>query len=279
MQSRIPQDSLQGLAKMPPDRMKRPTVEFGHLLYDLDTRRGRYTSYTLYILNVLFLSLYILGTYEFAAQYQTYIQITEFSLALLFLFEYVSRLDYAESTVEEARSFYAVADILSILPVLLVVFIPIVGQLAFFRTVQILRVLRFVRLGLEDNNFFNYDLDSKQVVIAELMILIFIILNLHAGAIYGLETGVNEDFSNYGAALYYSVVALTTTGFGNTVPVTTAGRIATSLGLVAAVTLIPWLVIRARTSGEIDESCSRCGNSKHYSGANYCWKCGEKLRD
>jgi voltage-gated potassium channel len=257
--------------------MNRPTLQFGRLLYDLDTRKGRYTSYALYALNVLFLSLYIVGTFEFSRPYRTSIVIVEFCLALLFLFEYLSRLDYAERTLEEAKSFYSIADILAILPALLVVFVPVVGQLAFFRSVQVLRALRFVRIGLENENFFNYDLGPRQVVIAELIILIFIILTLHAGTVYGFEAGTNEDFGNYGDAMYYSVVALTTTGFGNTVPVTVAGKLATSLGLIAAVTLIPWLVIRARTSGESDDECTRCGNAKHYSGSNYCWKCGEKL--
>lgn len=257
--------------------MQRPTRRFGELLSDLDTRNGRLTSYVLYVLNVVFLSLYIAATYDAVDPYRAELVTIEFVLALLFLFEYLSRLDYAENTLDEAKSLYSLADLLAILPALLIVFVPVVGQLAFFRSVQVLRVLRFVRIGLENENFFNYDLESRQVVVAELLILIFVILTLHAGVIYGLESGVNDDFNNFGDCLYYSVVALTTTGFGNSVPVTTAGKMATSVGLIAAVTLIPWLVVRARTTGEIDIECSRCENSRHYGDANYCWKCGEEL--
>jgi voltage-gated potassium channel len=247
------------------------------LLSELDTPRGKYTSYTLYLLNIAFLTLYIVGTYDFSKPYRAYMLVAEFGLAIVFLFEYLSRLDYADSTLAEAKRLYSIVDLLAILPALLIVFLPAVGQLAFFRSVQVLRVLRFVRIGLENNRLFNYDLNPKQVVIAELAILIFIILTLHAGAIYGLESSVNEDFNNYGDTLYYSVVALTTTGFGNNVPVTAAGKLVTSIGLISAVTLVPWLVVRARKTGELDVACSRCGNAKHYSGSNYCWKCGEEL--
>ncbi len=257
--------------------MNRPTARFGRLLYDVDSRAGRYTSYTLYVLNVAFLLLYVVGTYDFSEPYRTQIVVVEFSLALLFLFEYLSRLDHAESTLTEAKSRYSIADLLAILPALLIVVTPVVGQLAFFRSIQVLRVLRFTRLGLENQNFFNYDLTSKQVVVAELLILIFVILNLHAGAVYGFESGVNGAFSNYGDALYYSVVALTTTGFGNTVPITAAGKVVTSVGLIAAVTLVPWLVVRARNTGEVDVRCPRCENTEHHAGANYCWRCGEAL--
>jgi hypothetical protein len=45
--------------------MKRPTLQFGQLLHDLDTQKGKYTSYFLYLMNVVFLSLYIVGTYDF----------------------------------------------------------------------------------------------------------------------------------------------------------------------------------------------------------------------
>ena len=257
--------------------MTRPTIWFGRLLQDVETPSGRYTSYVLYVLNVLFLLLYVAGTYESFEPYNQGLILVEFCLAVLFLFEYLSRLDYAEDTRQEAKNFYSIADLLAILPALLIVFIPIVGQLAFFRSVQVLRVLRFIRFGRENDTFFSYKLSSKQVVIAELLTLIFVMLNLHAGVIYGLESGVNEDFNNYGDTLYYSVVALTTTGFGNNVPVTTAGKMATSLGLVAAVTLVPWLVVRARNKGELDTECRRCKTSNHHDGANYCWKCGKKL--
>lgn len=257
--------------------MQRPTLRFGRLLEDLETRRGRTTSYLLYGLNVVFLLLYVIGTYSVSRPYRTQITAVEFGLALVFLFEYLSRLDHAESTVAELKDFYSLADLIAILPALLIVFVPVVGQLAFFRSVQVLRVLRFIRIGLEDDRFFNYPLTTRQVVIAELLMLIFVVLNLHAGAIYGLESGVNPDFGTYGDALYYSVVALTTTGFGTTVPVTAAGKVATSIGLVAAVTLIPWLVVRARSTGELDVECSRCGTARHYGGSNYCWKCGEEL--
>ena len=257
--------------------MDRPTRQFGQLLADLDSWKGRYTSYLLYGLNILFLLLYVVDTYDFAGPYQTQVIAVEFCLALIFLFEYLSRLDYADSALDEARSFYSVADLLAILPALLIGLVPVVGQLAFFRSIQVLRVLRFTRIALENDSFFNYDLTSRQVVVAELLILIFIILNLHAGAVYGVESAVNGDINNYGDSLYYSVVALTTTGFGNTVPVTAAGKLATSIGLIAAVTLIPWLVVRARETGEVDAQCSRCENDKHYSDANYCWRCGEEL--
>jgi Ion transport protein. len=257
--------------------MRRPTIWFGRLLTDLDTWQGRATSYLLYALNIGFLSLYVIGTYSVSAPYRSQLITIEFGLAVIFLFEYLSRIDYAADSLEEALDLYSIADLLAILPALLIVVVPAVGQLAFFRSVQVLRVLRFIRIGLENKRFFTYELTTRQVTIAELLVLIFIIVNLHAGVIYGLESGSNPNLDTYGEVLYYSVVALTTTGFGNSVPITAAGKAATAVGLIAAVTLIPWLVIRARTTGEHTVSCDRCGAEITTSEANYCWKCGDDL--
>lgn len=250
---------------------------FGELLEDLESGRGRILSYAMYILNFIFLALYILGTFDFVKPYETTLVLSEFILALIFLFEYISRLDYADSALKEAKSIYSIADLLSVIPALLVIFVPVIGQVAFLRSVQVLRVLRFIRVGLENDRFFNRDLSSQQVGVVELLMLIFVILTLHAGVIHGLETDVNPGFQNFGDTMYYSVVSLTTTGFGETTPVTDAGKFATSFGLIAAVTLIPWLLVRARNKSGIEVSCDRCRTSKHLVNSNYCWKCGKEL--
>jgi len=257
--------------------VKRPTVVFGKMLEELDTARGRITSYTLYALNIMFFGLYILGTYQFAESFTAKIRAVEFLLAAVFLFEYLSRIDFAEDTWAEVKNPYSMADLLALLPALLIPVLPALGQATFIRSIQILRVLRFLRIGLEDDRFFNYDIKPRQVVIVELLILIFVILTVHAGAIHGVESGTNPEIENFGDSMYYSVVALTTTGFGNVVPQTDTGRFLTSFGLIAAVTLIPWLVVRARNKQGINTECTQCYTSRHLENSNYCWRCGNKL--
>jgi voltage-gated potassium channel len=139
-------------------------------------------------------------------------------------------------------------------------------------------VLRFVRADLENDRSFNYDLSPRQVSVVELLMLIFVILTVHAGVIHGLESEVNPGFQNFGDTMYYSVVSLTTTGFGETTPVTDAGKFAIFFGLIAAVTLIPRLLVRARNKPKTETVCERCNTSKHLKNPNYCWKCGKQLK-
>ncbi|ESS12969.1 MAG: ion channel [uncultured archaeon A07HR60] len=257
--------------------MTRPTEKFGQLLRDPETKWGVVTSYITYGLNIVFLGLYIFGTFEYADQYAFILPQVEFGLALFFLFEYVSRIDYADNTWAEIKSPYSIADLLAIIPALAIFIIPAAGQLAVLRSIQILRVFRFLRLGLENKRVFNYALSARQVVVAEAMTAITIILNLHAGLVYELEAGVNPQFQNFGDAFYYSVVSLTTTGFGNVVPQTRPGQAVTSVGLVAAITVIPWIVFRGRKGKVRGNKCPRCRSEGHKTEANYCYECGEDL--
>jgi hypothetical protein len=66
--------------------VRRPTLVFGELLQDLDSKRGRFLSYLLYFLSFVFLLLYVVGTFDFVRPYQGVLVWVEFVLALVFLF-------------------------------------------------------------------------------------------------------------------------------------------------------------------------------------------------
>jgi ribosomal protein S27AE len=48
------------------------------------------------------------------------------------------------------------------------------------------------------------------------------------------------------------------------------------IGLLIAITVIPWLALRAQNLMGDESRCSRCGTTGHDKNANYCYKCGEK---
>lgn len=52
--------------------MRRPTLVFGELLEDLDTIEGRVTSYIMYSLNIVFIFLYMIGTFSFTESYSNF---------------------------------------------------------------------------------------------------------------------------------------------------------------------------------------------------------------
>ena len=60
----------------------------------------------------------------------------------------------------------------------------------------------------------------------------FIILLLGSYAVYQLEVETNSQFTNYGDALWWGIVSLTTIGYGRHVPETPSGRIVSSFFLI-----------------------------------------------
>src|SRR6056297_2757978 len=116
------------------------------LLRDQETRAGRFTNATLYVLNAIFVGLYILSTYDFASQTLLAIHTAEVGLAIFFLGEYLIRVYSAESAWVEILNPYTVIDLVAVLPVLIA---PGSGA-GFLRGFHTLRIFRFLRLIVDE---------------------------------------------------------------------------------------------------------------------------------
>ena len=55
---------------------------------------------------------------------------------------------------------------------------------------------------------------------------------------YGAEHAVNKDFATYGDALWWAIVTITTVGYGDIVPITTAGRLSGVALMLAGVAVL-----------------------------------------
>lgn len=80
-------------------------------------------------------------------------------------------------------------------------------------------------------------LRTNQVL--QMSLAIFIVINITAGIVYFFEHHNNSAmFTNYGDALWWSVVTVATVGYGDIVPRTDMGRIFASLTILSGVVLI-----------------------------------------
>ena len=157
----------------------------------------------------------------------------DFSLTL-FTMEYIVRLwaitaepRFAHPVWGRLRFFFtplALIDLLAILPF----FLPIFGvDMRFVRVVRILRIFRVVKLA-------RYSRALRllgQVVIErkeELVSIFFVLLTLlviSSSLMYFAEHDDQPDtFASIPATMWWSVVTLTTVGYGDTYPVTAIGQ-------------------------------------------------------
>ena len=266
-------------AAAPPDAGPRRLVRF--YLLDHRTTLGKVIDIGLLALNLLFVAVFVATTYPIEPELRATLESVDLVVALVFLVEYVLRLYGAESRVGEATDPYSVADLLAILPSLLVVVLPAVAavELAFLRVVRVVRVLRFYRFT-RDAEFFFGTISEEALRAVKLLLTVLVLLFLSAGLFYSVEHGVNPAVSNFGDAFYYTVVTLSTVGFGDVLPVTEAGRWVTVISILAAIVLIPRQasrIVREWTTDKVDVTCPQCGLSYHDPDASHCKACGHVI--
>lgn len=263
------------------ERSVRELVQF--YLLDHETILGKAIDIALLGLNLVFVGIFIVETYPVADEFQDLLWNLEVGIALVFLVEYVLRLYGARDRVAEFLNGYTMIDLIAILPTLLVVGLPVsVGALniGFLRVVRIVRVLRFYRFT-QDAEFFFGTVSDNSLRTMKLLLTMLVLLSASAGLFFSAESAANPGISTFGDALYYTVVTLSTVGFGDIIPVTAAGRWVTVGSILAAIIVIPRQaskIVREWAQKEkVNVTCPNCGLSHHDPDASHCKACGHVI--
>lgn len=250
-------------------------------LDDFTTKLGLIIN--LSILGVIFLSLlvFVVETYPLSNQFQIYLHRIDLVILVIFSCEYLIRFWCAENKILFLISLLSIIDLIAIIP-LLIGFLDV----RFIRIFHGFRILRLIR-------FFNFELfifklkTEDNIIFARIILTLFSLIFINSGLIYQIEHNLNpEEFSNFFDALYFSVVTMTTVGFGDITPLSDGGKLVTLLMIFSGILLIPWqlgelikqLVKTANeTKNQMDKVCSNCGLSLHDTDANFCKICGFQL--
>lgn len=122
--------------------------------------------------------------------------------------------------------------------------IDLLAILPAYRPLRILRILMIFRLFkllryTSSINEFSQVFVEKRFEFFTLALLFFIAVIFGSSIIFIYEgAGVNENIHTYFDAVYWSVITITTVGFGDISPVTLPGRIATLLLVVGGIGVI-----------------------------------------
>lgn len=121
------------------------------------------------------------------------------------------------------RSPLAIIDLLAILPFYLGFFIQ--TDLRYLRVFRLLRVFKLSRYSRAMQLLLNVFKEERFSLFAAFSVL-FIIMLVAACAMYTLEKDVQpQHFSSIPQAMWWSLVTLTTVGYGDVTPVTDLGRL------------------------------------------------------
>ncbi|MDZ7701195.1 MAG: ion transporter [Halobacteriales archaeon] len=272
---------MAGQATAGADRTTREVVRF--YLLDHRTPLGKVIDIALLGLNLVFVGIFVFETYPAADGFRDRLWTLEIAIALVFLVEYALRLYGAEDRPAEFLNGYTLIDLLAILPTLAVLVAPVpVGALniGFLRVLRVVRVLRFYRFT-RDREFFFGTVSDNTLRAMKLLLTILVLLTVSAGLFYSAEQAANPAVNTFGDAFYYTVVTLSTVGFGDILPVTEAGRWVTVGSILAALLVIPRqaskIVREWATREQVDVTCPDCGLARHDPDASHCKACGHVI--
>jgi voltage-gated potassium channel len=239
-----------------------------HLYYGTapDSRRFRYAVLVFDLATILF----VIGT-SFVAR-TTLIGVIDVVIGLVLAVEFAARLHGSRRPGREALRIASIADVLAIASFLA----PLAGEgLGFLRVMRTLRLLHSYRmLGMLRADFAFFRRHEEAFLAAtHLSVFIFVMTAL----VYETQHGTNDHIGNYADALYFTVTALTTTGFGDITLPGTTGRLISVVIMIAGVTLFLRLAQALFRPSKVRFACTSCGLSRHEQDAVHCKACGALL--
>lgn len=264
----------------------REIVQF--YMIDFQTPLGKAIDILIIALNLLVVALFVLNTYDISASHREVLWMLEKAVVSIFILEYLLRIYGAPHRWSHVKDIYSIIDLVAIMPTLILMALPASFFIHDIRFIQILRVLsvfrifRFLRFMAQNHLLFGM-ISPGMVNVARLVLSIIIIFFVYSGLFYFVENPLNPKVQNFGDAFYFTVVAVSTVGFGDIVPVTQTGRMVTVAMIISGIILIPFQAARIfrawMTTGREKKAmtCPSCGLDRHDADARYCKKCGESL--
>lgn len=204
----------------------------------------------LVVLGIGLLSVVLLSIDELDEAWQSTLRLVIWAVSAVFLVEYLLRLwvapetpRYDQDTPLKARLRWAaslpgVIGLLAVLPALM-----FAGRYAVtgVDTASVFCILWILKIGLHAPAFGTLGrvISNERAPIASVLILFVILLLIAATAAHMFERARQpEQFGSLPAAMWWAVVTLTTTGYGDVVPLTAGGRFVGGLLMLSGIVVL-----------------------------------------
>lgn len=199
------------------------------------------------------LSICLESVPELGRAYRSQFIVIETVTVIFFTIEYVLRIwsapggSHLSPWILRRRyvfSFYGIVDILSIIPYYLPLILPGI-DLRFLRVLRMLRILKVSHYNSALEDLVKAIYDERKSFFSAAYILAVAILLSSSLAYYAEHTAQPEAFRSIPHAIWWSIITLTTVGYGDVSPVTLLGKIVgvfTALAGVCTVALLTGIV-------------------------------------
>lgn len=227
---------------------------------------------------------------RFDVKYHNFFDISEWVVTILFTIEYILRIICINKPKKYIFSFFGIIDLLSTIPKYLSYFVVGSQYITAFRALRLLRVfriLKLVRFVGESNNLVRALRASRTKIFVFVFFVLIVAVLL--GTVMYLVEGPEHGFKSIPHSIYWTIVTLTTVGYGDISPETSLGQfIATFIMIIGyGIIAVPTGIVSAEYSTKdkkkddeiVGSSCADCGTLIVRVDALYCRKCGHKLNE
>ena len=258
------------------------------IIYEADSRKGRIFDLVIIVAIVASIILVMLESVKsLDERYHDFFNISEWIITILFTIEYFARIISVKKPSRYIFSFYGIIDLLSTIPKYLSLFMGGAHALVALRGLRLLRIFRILKLvrfvGATDNL-------ARALHASRYKIFVFIssvvVICVIIGTMMYLIEGDESGFTNIPISIYWTIVTLTTVGYGDIAPQSPFGQFLASLvmilgyGIIAIPTGIVSVEMAKGKGHHVDmntQSCPNCSAGVHRDDAKFCYRCGEEL--
>lgn len=268
------------------------------IIYEADTPLGKTFDIGLFIVIILSVILVMLESVKsFDAKYHELLLVFEWIITIMFTIEYIARIVTIKKPLNYIFSFYGIIDFLSTIPLYLSYIFAgsqVLLAVRAFRLLRIFRILKLVKFIGEASQL-SSALKASRTKIA-VFIYVVLILSVIMGTIMYLIESDEAGFTSIPRSIYWTIVTLTTVGYGDIAPQTNLGQfIATVImilgyGIIAVPTGIVTVEFskankKEKSSDSIPtnyvhvntQCCPNCSREGHRDDATHCYNCGHQL--
>ncbi|WP_264563901.1 ion transporter [Flavobacterium sp. N3904] len=263
------------------------------IIYGTNTKAGRL--FDLILLGLILLSVFVVmmeTVQGFDAKYHSEIVLTEWIITVFFTLEYLLRIFSINKPIKYIFSFYGIIDLIATLPMYLSLFFPGTRILSVIRALRLLRLFKI----LNHPKFTSQSIHMKEALTAsrgKITVFIYFVLisTIIIGSIMYIVESKESGFTSIPMSIYWTIVTLTTVGYGDISPQTPLGQFLAALvmilgyGIIAVPTGIVTAEFAKRNTNQdikadtIKTTCAACGTLTQNENAKYCYHCGNNLNN
>lgn len=259
------------------------------ILYGTNTILGRMFDLVLLGLILLSVLLIMMETVQGINQkYHEQLIICEWIITVFFTIEYILRIISIQKPIKYIFSFYGIIDLLAVLPMYLSIFFPGASVLSVIRALRFFRLFKILHIPQISHQSAQLR-DAIEASKEKILVFIYFVLisTVIIGTIMYLVEGKESGFTSIPMGIYWTIVTLTTVGYGDISPQSPLGQFIAALVMILGygIIAVPTGIVTAEFAKSTlknntvnsKKTCKKCQSQVHFDNAKYCYECGTQL--